>query len=95
MNNIDKFHKYFNEIWEYRLQNLKDFSIPIHQLIIHLSICDYYFKSNKYENNFLHLIEDYNFVINRREKHNSFIDYRINKCIQILESFIIIEKLKE
>lgn len=88
----DKFHKYFEEIWQYRLKHINEFSSDLHQLIIHLSICDYHLQYDNYQKG--NVINDYNFIIQKFQKHNKFIDYRIKKCITIIESYVLMEKLK-
>ena len=90
---MDKFHKYFKAIWEYRLQNMKSLSIEMHQLICHLSIVDYYIKHNLYANAIQHLKEDLNFIKQRQQIHNYFVDYQVIKCIEIMESILILDKL--
>jgi len=94
MNNIIKFHRSFNKLWEYRLKNMKIFTTDMHLAIVYLSIFDYHIgRDNKIT------LGDYKFIKEKMEcsqdfiNKNKLIKKHFNICFKIIEAFILIEKL--
>lgn len=96
MKYINKFHKSFKILWEYRLQNMEIFSKDMHQIILTLSICDYYLKYHRRIN-----MSDYEFIVERIEPSQDFINKNkiikkhLRVCLQLCEAFALMEKLHE
>jgi len=93
MDNIIKFHKSFDVLWNYRLENMRIFTEDMHQIILHLGVCDYHIDKSG-----ITLI-DYEFIKELMERSQDFINKNelikkhFNICWNIIEAFILMEKL--
>jgi len=94
MNNIIKFHRSFNKLWKYRLENMETFTLDMHRVILHLSICDYHLDRDRKIT-----LDDYEYVKKRMDHFQDFINKdklvrkHLNICLEIVEAFILMEKI--
>jgi hypothetical protein len=86
------FHKYFQELWDYRSNNMNTLTITMHRVIIHLSIIDYYLQHDLYQS-FKRINDDWEYVNKNMQRHDRYVDYRMKKCSEIIESMVLLNKL--